>query len=80
MNVAPRSVFITGCSRGIGLEIVHQLLNMKTPPKHIFANYRKDPDGLKENALYQRKKKLLRNIKITITSNKSMLYTEADVI
>ena len=56
MNVAPRSVFITGCSRGIGLEIVQQLLNMKTPPKHIFANYRKDPDGLKENALYQRKK------------------------
>ena len=56
MNVAPRSVFITGCSRGIGLEIVHQLLNMKTLPKHIFANYRKDPDGLKENALYQRKK------------------------
>ncbi len=45
---APKSVFITGCSHGIGLEMVKQLLELKTPPSYVFANYRKDPGGLQE--------------------------------
>ena len=35
-----KSVMITGSNRGIGLELVKQLLKMETPPKHIFATYR----------------------------------------
>jgi len=36
----PSSVLITGCNRGIGLELVKQFLKMETPPKHIFGTYR----------------------------------------
>ena len=49
--IAPKSVFITGCSRGIGLELVKQLLELKAPPSCVFANYRKDPGGLQGRAL-----------------------------
>ncbi len=49
--IAPKSVFITGCSRGIGLELVKQLLELKAPPRCVFANYRKDPGGLQGRAL-----------------------------
>jgi len=34
------SIMITGCNRGIGLELVKQLLKMEAPPKHIFGTYR----------------------------------------
>ena len=50
-TIAPKSVFITGCSRGIGLELVKQLLELKAPPSCVFANYRKDPGGLQGRAL-----------------------------
>ncbi|EDO49074.1 predicted protein [Nematostella vectensis] len=35
------SVFITGCSRGIGLEFVKQFVCLAKPPKHIIATSRK---------------------------------------
>jgi len=38
--MAPQSVFITGCNRGIGLELVKQFLALPTPPRNIFATYR----------------------------------------
>lgn len=34
------SVFITGCHRGLGLEIVQFLLSLKNPPKYLFATCR----------------------------------------
>jgi NAD(P)-dependent dehydrogenase (short-subunit alcohol dehydrogenase family) len=48
MKTSPRSVFITGCNRGIGLELIQQFLQMKNPPTHLFATCRKISDGLKE--------------------------------
>lgn len=39
-----RSVLLTGSNRGIGLELVRQLLGGPHPPTHIFATCR-DPEG-----------------------------------
>ena len=50
MPALARSVFITGCNRGIGLELVRQLLKLETPPLHIFATYR-SPDTSGEDIL-----------------------------
>jgi len=48
MKVAPKSVFVTGCNRGIGLELIKQFLKVETPPKNLFATCRKVSDELKE--------------------------------
>ncbi|XP_070538615.1 uncharacterized protein [Ptychodera flava] len=41
------TVLITGCSRGIGLELVKQFLGLPMPPAHIFASCR-SPDTAHE--------------------------------
>ena len=38
--MSPSSALVTGCNRGIGLELVRQLLAMPSPPRHLFATYR----------------------------------------
>jgi NAD(P)-dependent dehydrogenase (short-subunit alcohol dehydrogenase family) len=38
------AVFVTGTSRGLGLEFVKQLSELPAPPKHIFATCR-NPDS-----------------------------------
>lgn len=43
----PRSVLITGASRGLGLEFVKQFLQVPTPPEFLFATCR-NPDNAKE--------------------------------
>ncbi|XP_066493709.1 C-signal-like [Tiliqua scincoides] len=50
------SVLITGSSRGIGLELVRQLVEVTNPPEHIFATCR-DPDGPRVKALHELAKK-----------------------
>jgi NAD(P)-dependent dehydrogenase (short-subunit alcohol dehydrogenase family) len=42
-----KSLFITGASRGIGLEFVKQFLKLSNPPQHIFATCR-NPDAATE--------------------------------
>ncbi|XP_077166388.1 C-signal-like [Paroedura picta] len=44
------SVLLTGSSRGIGLEMVRQLVEMTDPPTHIFATCR-NPTGPQAKAL-----------------------------
>jgi NAD(P)-dependent dehydrogenase (short-subunit alcohol dehydrogenase family) len=46
-NLAFKSVFITGTSRGLGLEFVKQLIAIPQPPKHVFATCRQ-PEAAKE--------------------------------
>ncbi len=40
--MSPRSVLITGCNRGLGLELVKQWLKIENPPQHVIGTYR-DP-------------------------------------
>lgn len=40
----PRNVLVTGSNRGIGLELVKQLVEKSDPPELIFATCR-DPEG-----------------------------------
>jgi len=44
--MSPRSVLITGCNRGIGLELVKQYLLQDQPPKNLLATYRTMSDEL----------------------------------
>jgi len=45
--MSPRSILITGCNRGIGLELVKQYLKLDPPPTHLLATYR-DPESSEE--------------------------------
>jgi len=46
-SAPPRSVLITGCNRGIGLELVRQFLGHPTPPEVLIATCR-NPDSAPE--------------------------------
>ncbi|XP_015677161.1 uncharacterized protein LOC107292571 [Protobothrops mucrosquamatus] len=46
----PRSVLVTGSNRGIGLELVKQLVGKSNPPERIFATCR-DPEGPRAKSL-----------------------------
>jgi NAD(P)-dependent dehydrogenase (short-subunit alcohol dehydrogenase family) len=45
--MSPRSVLITGCNRGIGLELIKQWLKLANPPTHLIGTYR-DPASSEE--------------------------------
>ena len=45
--MSPRSILITGCNRGIGLELVKQYMKLDPPPTHLLATYR-DPESSEE--------------------------------
>ncbi|GAB1597393.1 uncharacterized protein LOC115215063 [Argonauta hians] len=47
MSLNVRSIFITGCNRGLGLEFVKQFLKLPTPPQHVFATCR-NPEKAEE--------------------------------
>ncbi|ESO11117.1 hypothetical protein HELRODRAFT_194898 [Helobdella robusta] len=65
-SLAAKSIFLTGCSRGIGLEFVKQLLKLPNKPKYIFATCR---DVEKANELKDLAKKnpevYLHNLDVT---------------
>jgi len=48
MSAPPRSVLITGCNRGIGLELVKQFLAHPTPPTVLIATCRNPEGGAEE--------------------------------
>lgn len=61
-----KSVMITGCNRGIGLELVKQLLKMETPPQHIFATYR-NPANSEELLAMAQSNPTLHPMKMSVT-------------
>ncbi|XP_046391054.1 C-factor [Ischnura elegans] len=42
-----KSILVTGCNRGIGLELIKQLVALSKPPQHVLATVRQ-PDKAKE--------------------------------
>jgi hypothetical protein len=50
LKMLARSVLITGCNRGIGLELVKQWIRVDSPPEHIIATCRK-PAEVKPTAV-----------------------------
>ena len=62
-----RSVLITGCNRGIGLELVKQFLSQDAPPQHLFATCR-DPSSAKDlKTLQEKYKEKLHILKLDVT-------------
>lgn len=68
--MAPRSIFITGCNRGIGLELVKQYLTSSTPPALLFATYRTD-DTAKELLELAGSAACLRPVRLDVTNTDS---------
>jgi short-subunit dehydrogenase involved in D-alanine esterification of teichoic acids len=60
IKMLARSVLITGCNRGIGLELVKQWLKVDGPPEHIIATCRK-PEEVNSNILFVKLKDSLQN-------------------
>ncbi|XP_068116042.1 C-signal-like [Hyperolius riggenbachi] len=71
--MAPQRILITGCNRGIGLELVRQLLEQPNPPKQIFATCRNpdSPQNQKLNDLAAKYKNVA-VIKLEATDAKSV--------
>ena len=53
-----KSIFITGCNRGIGLEFVKQFLSLPNPPECIFATCRSLERASELKSLSERSKNL----------------------
>ncbi|XP_068117496.1 C-signal-like [Hyperolius riggenbachi] len=71
--MAPQRILITGCNRGIGLELVRQLLEQPNPPKQIFATCRNpdSPQNQELNDLAAKNQNIVL-IKLEVTDAKSL--------
>jgi len=82
MPALARSVLITGCNRGIGLELVKQLLKLETPPHHIFATYR-SPDTSEELLALAQSNPSLELVQMSVTDHdayEQVVKRVADVV
>lgn len=62
----PKSVLITGCNRGIGLELVKQLVSFSKTPEFIFACCRKPQEANELKAIAD-KKPFVKLLKLDVT-------------
>ena len=62
-----KSVLITGCNRGIGLEFVRHFLNAKPPPDHVIGTCRDQSKSEDLNALAERYPNRLHIVKFDVT-------------
>ncbi|XP_072279120.1 C-signal-like [Pyxicephalus adspersus] len=78
--MAPQRILITGCNRGIGLELVHQLLQQPNPPKQIFATCRNpnSPQNQKLNELAAQNPSVV-VIKLEATNSNSIQEAKKEV-
>lgn len=75
---SPRTVLITGANRGIGLELVRQLLNLPKRPELIFATYR-TRDTANELFDLAAKDKVVQPIQLDVTEYSSFPAVAAKV-
>ncbi|XP_030646728.1 uncharacterized protein LOC115826921 [Chanos chanos] len=69
-----RNILITGANRGLGLELVRQLVEIPYPNRQIFACCR-DPDGPKSKVLQELAKKhpsVIKMIRLDVTDSGSI--------
>lgn len=80
MSPLARTILITGCNRGIGLEIVRQLLAMPNAPEQIFATCR-TPESPQSQALNElaAKHSNLKVIQLEATDPESILKAAKEV-
>jgi len=62
-----RSVLITGCNRGIGLELVKQFLCQESAPQHLFATCRDPSSAQSLKDLQEKHKDKLHILKLDVT-------------
>ncbi|XP_068228597.1 C-signal-like [Palaemon carinicauda] len=73
-----RSILITGCSRGIGLEMVRQLVNSTNPPNILIATCR-NPEKATELQDLAKKFPMLKVIQFDVTDYSSLSRIVDDV-
>ncbi|KAM4017995.1 C-signal-like [Anomaloglossus baeobatrachus] len=74
--MAPDRILITGCNRGIGYELVRQLIEQRNPPKQIFATCR-DPSSHQNKKLIELATKYPKVIVIKLESTDANSINEA---
>ncbi|XP_071446971.1 C-signal [Hetaerina americana] len=60
-----KSILVTGCNRGIGLEFIRQLIALNKPPQHVLATVRQ-PEKAKDLQELARSNKSIRILKIDL--------------
>ncbi|KAG7160782.1 Enoyl-[acyl-carrier-protein] reductase-like 2 [Homarus americanus] len=75
------SVLITGCNRGLGLEMIRQLVTSSTPPRVVIGTCRKPDEALqttycKETAPDETSLNLKRLAKVQQIGSQNQIYTE----
>ncbi|GAB1599266.1 uncharacterized protein LOC115215063 [Argonauta hians] len=75
MQLGVKSVLITGCSRGLGLEFVKQFLKSPTPPQYLFATCR-NPEKAEELQSLKKDHSNLHILPLDITDENSIIKTK----
>ncbi|XP_006860397.1 PREDICTED: uncharacterized oxidoreductase C663.09c-like [Chrysochloris asiatica] len=77
---SPPSALVTGANRGLGLELVRQLLTLPQPPKLVFATCR-NPNGPQAQSLQElaEKEPNLRILRLDVTDPTSIQLAETQV-
>lgn len=68
--MSPKSILITGCNRGIGLELVKQYLKSSSPPNHLFATCR-DPSKAEELSALAKENAHLHILTLDVTDHEA---------
>ncbi|XP_013407187.1 uncharacterized protein LOC106171396 [Lingula anatina] len=70
----PITVLVTGANRGIGLELVRQIVARQNPPKHVFATCR-DPDRAKDLQALAKDTPSIEIVKLDVTDYATLRNT-----
>ncbi|XP_073434526.1 C-signal-like [Dendrobates tinctorius] len=74
--MAPARILITGCNRGIGYELVRQLIEQRNPPKQIIATCR-DPSSRQNKKLIELAEKYPKVVVIKLETTDPKSINEA---